>query len=776
MKILSRYIFKEMIGPTALGLGFYTFILMMKTVFGMAEMIIKRSLPFGTVLQLLALSLPHVLVLTIPMALLFGILIAVGRLSADSEIIAMRSAGVSTTQIYRPVFYFSFAVFLMNLWMMNVMLPAGNTRLEELKVEIFTTTVERDIQPRVFYAEYDNRVIYIDDVDSADASWKGVFISDTTDPDRQQIIVAEKGRISAFGNTGQLWLDLQNAQNHIYNARKPERYDLTRNGSQRFLLPDKFSEQGARNKFTNRDIRAMNVLELLEVAEMTKNTPRTTERNLALVEIHKKFSFPVACLAFGIVGLPLGITNRRGGKSSGFSLSIAIILVYYILVNNGEDLAASGKLHPAIGMWLPNIALFAFGLYLLRRANADSGDRRGFTMDRLVHRLTQFFKSKRNRAEESGSEEGLISKMDIAFPNTLDRYVLKEFTKVLALVVISAASLFVIVNYTELAGDIVENQVSFAVVLSYFRYYVLQVFGDVLPISVLLGTLVTFGIFSKNNEITAMKAHGISLYRLSLPILALAVLISAVSYFLHDFVLPYSNERVARLKAQIRGRESRKTFSVQQRQWVFGKGRYLFNFLSYGKTEKTMYQVQVFEFDPVDFKLTRRVFTDEARWDGTGWVFVNGWIRSFSDDGTSSYSPINTPIRLFYPERPEYFATDVKAPNQMTFAELRRYVNDLRRSGYAADELTVKLYEKTAWPFISLVMAMIALPFSFRLGKQGALYGVGIAMFVAFAYWMVFGIFTKFGEVGNLPAVLSAWSANIIFMLAAMYLFLRVET
>ena len=112
----------------------------------------------------------------------------------------------------------------------------------------------------------------------------------------------------------------------------------------------------------------------------------------------------------------------------------------------------------------------------------------------------------------------------------------------------------------------------------------------------------------------------------------------------------------------------------------------------------------------------------------------------------------------------------------MTFAQLRRYIETIKRSGYSAEEPSVKLWVKTSWPAISLVMALIALPFAFRTGKRGALYGVGIALVVGIIYWMIFAVFTKFGEVGNLPPILSAWSANILFAIAAVYMFVHVET
>ncbi|MDX1582934.1 MAG: LptF/LptG family permease, partial [Thermoanaerobaculia bacterium] len=139
---------------------------------------------------------------------------------------------------------------------------------------------------------------------------------------------------------------------------------------------------------------------------------------------------------------------------------------------------------------------------------------------------------------------------------------------------------------------------------------------------------------------------------------------------------------------------------------------------------------------------------------------------------------IKRPIRLHYPERPDYFSTEVRTPEEMTFGQLRDYIRDLKRSGYSASELTVQLFRKTSWPFVSLVMGLIALPFSFRMGSRtgGALYGIGIALFVAFAYWTIFGIFIQLGEVGSLPAILAAWSANILFIIAALYMFIQVET
>jgi LPS export ABC transporter permease LptG len=815
MSILTRYVLKEMVGPTALGFAFYTSIIAMRLLFDMASLIIRRSLSAGAVGELLLYSLPNIVVLTLPMSLLFGILIAVGRLSSDSEIVAMRALGISTRQIYRPVFLFSFVVFLMTLYLINFVLPQGNTKFMALRSELTAASAERVVKPRVFHTEYENLMIYVNDVDPTTGQWKGVFVADSrgdytqdaTTPaemaeraatQRQQdedaigglaqqgagqrVIVADRGNVSLQRPSKDIWMNLLNAETHVWDPGKPDRYDHTDSATQRILLPTRSGGTTFDANTLARSFREMNLSELMAQERQLSGSRRMADRynhNIALVEIHKKFAIPFACIAFGLLGLPLGITNRRGGKSSGFSLSIAIIVGYYLLLTNGEELAGSGKIPPAVGMWAANVVLLALGIYLLIRANRDSVSQRteGGIFKRMIGGVRGLFarRSTGRRAEANTSDGTVLSRLDITFPNIIDRYILREFLKILLLVLVSVTALFVIVEYTEMARDIRENGIAASTLLRYFRFQIFTVLNWSLPISVLVATLVTFGILAKNNEITAIKSGGISLYRVAAPILAVAVVISLLAYLILDFVLPYANERVYEIRSRIEGRTGMAT-TAQQKLWYLGKGRYLINFLAYDSNAKQLTQVQVFEFHPSEFRLTRRVYADRATWNGQAWAFENGWMRSFTDDRNSTFTRITAPLPLFYPETPEDFDTKVTPPNQMTYAQLRRYIATLRESGYAADELAVQLYQKTSWPALSIVMALIAMPFAFKVGKRGALYGIGIALVLGIVYWMVFAIFAKFGEVGNLPPLLAAWSANVLFALAAAYMFLHVDT
>lgn len=810
MSILTRYIFKEMLAPTFLGLLFYTAIILMQNLFDMAGLIIRQSLPGAAVGRLLLFSLPHIIVLTVPMSLLFGILIAVGRLSSDSEVVAMRALGISTRTIYRPVFFFSLLMFLLNLYLVNEVLPKGNQRLQKFRLELTTSAAEQAVKPRQFFDKYEELIIYVDSIDPATGNWKGVFVADNRSDESedatsgaqiaanaarredddvaalsqqsggQRVIVAESGNLAvveARGGAKNIWMNLAGAETHVGDPRDPEhRYDHTRNETQRILMPSNNLSFDA--KSISKSFREMNLRELLEQERELRGAKTASDRysrDIARVEIHKKIAIPFACIAFGILALPLGITNRRGGKSSGFSLSIAIIVVYYLLFNNGEQLAVNGKIPAWLGMWGANILLLASGIYFLGRANRSMvGHSEGGVIRRSLSALQQRF-SRRRSSTDTSDDPALLNRLDITFPNILDRYILREFLKVLALVLISVVALFIIIDYTDTAKDARENGIAASVLLTYYRFQIFGVLNWTLPISVLVATLVTFAMMSKNNEVTAIKSSGVSLYRIGAPIVAVAVLLSVVAYLNLDFIVPYSASRASELKRRIEGKPAI-TAEAQQKLWYLGKGRYIINFLNYDRDRQRLTQVQVFEFHPTEFRLTRRVYAHRATWNGQAWAFENGWMRSFRDDNTSTFSTIDRPLALFYPETPEDFATEVKPPEQMTYAQLRRYVNTLRASGYAADSLEAKLYEKTSWPAICIVMGLIAMPFAFKMGKRGALTGVGVAIILGVVYWLIFAVFTKFGEVGNLPPLLSAWSANILFALAAVYMFLHVET
>jgi LPS export ABC transporter permease LptF/LPS export ABC transporter permease LptG len=800
MSRIDRYVVREVLGPLGLGFLVYTFIMLIRFLFQSAEMIIRRGLPVSIVGKMLALSLPNIVVLTIPMALLFGILIAVGRLAADSELTALRSCGVSLMRLYRGILLISAVLAAVNAVLMVYALPQGNHGLQKLRLDIITRTVAKQVQPRVFYEEWEGLVLYVFESPPQEERWRGVFLAEALPGVENQITVADWGRVRVDDTGDKVILELWDAYTHTANLGAPDRYDITYHERLERVLDDRFVTSQREKVSVSKGLRELTLDELRDRARDPEASPEV--RRLARVEIHKKASIPAACLVFGLLALPLGFNNRRGGRGSGFALSIGVILVYYVLLSHGEEAAHYGKMSPWLAMWLPNLLLAATGLVFLARRNRDQPLLPGW-LDRFLRRTVwgwlrrgrRRFARRRpgvqpgNPAEPGGRPQVVLQfpRLRLRFPNILDRYLVRLFLFVFVLVILSGVSLYVVADLSSTIDEILKNDVPRRVVVNYYKYLSIQIFYEISPILVLVTTLITFSLLSRTNEITAFKSLGISLYRLSLPALATAALVTLFTAYLEAEVLPASNQRVAQLADRIRGRESARTYRRADRQWLFGHGRYVYNYIHFDPgappgagsppQPAALHRLQVFEFGD-DYRLARRFFTSQARYqpEQDAWTFSDGWVRSFAGSTERRFQRFTEPILVDYPEKPEYFESEIRPPEQMSYPELRRYIREIKESGQSVPDLEVALHHKLAFPALSLVMALVALPFAFRLGRQGTLYGIGLSVVLGMVYYGVFAFFSTLGEAGALPPAVAVWSPSVVFALGSVYLFLGVRT
>lgn len=790
MRRLDRYIVSETLGPLALGFAVYTFIMLLRFLFRSADMVVRRGLGLGTVVDLLVLNLPSIVVLTIPMALLFGILIAIGRLASDAELVAMRATGASLYALYRPILVLSILLFGLNTALMIWVLPRANAAYEGQLLQITAQTAARQVEPRVFYEDWPDVVLYVFDTPTGrEDRWEGVFMAPSVPRSSDNVItVAERGGLRVDRSGERVQLQLLDSVAHKVDLEKPASYNVLRHDRHTMTLTDRFlTEQRERFEAKpSKSIRSLTIPELLDWKGDSNRSPEL--RRLAQVEIHKKFSIPAACLVFGLFAVPLGFNNRRGGRSSGFALSIAVILVYYVFISNGEDAARAGRFPPWLAMWLPNLAFTVVGAFLLARRNRDKSlllsrvDRwirthlaAGMARARQRQKKMREERREARRDRRRGARVLLrVPRFSVRFPNLFDRYVLRLFFRVFLLVALSGSILYVVADFTDNVDDILQNDVEPGVVGLYYLYLLLQIFFDIAPIFVLVTTLLTFTILARTNETTACKALGVSLFRLSVPALVAAALVAMACVLLQAEVLPATNAEVAKLGDRMKGMSTARTYRVD-RQWVFGReGDYIFNYLFFDPVRNRMKDLQVFEFDE-RHRLVSRLYAEQAQWIGDQWVLDRGWVRTFAPRA-NRFVQFEEPRFSPYPEPPGYFVSDVRRPEQMTYGELQRYVEELERRGQKVPELRVELQNKLAFPAISFVMALVALPFAFRIGRKGALYGLGMSLVLGMILLAVFAFFTKLGETGALPPVAAVWSPALIFSTLSTYLFLGVRT
>jgi LPS export ABC transporter permease LptG len=251
------------------------------------------------------------------------------------------------------------------------------------------------------------------------------------------------------------------------------------------------------------------------------------------------------------------------------------------------------------------------------------------------------------------------------------------------------------------------------------------------------------------------------------PFVAASAAVAVVSFAAHDAVLPYTNQKANQIRDQI-GNRSPRSYRQPERRWVFGSKGLLFNFSDFNRKKQEFQDLAVFRFRPGTFEIAERLFAARASWQDRGWDLQQGWSRRFLDAG-ERYEPFSS-LRMTDIDPPDYFVQDWKAPDQMNYRELRRYVLDLEQRGYDTRELRVGLYRKVALPCVPIVMVLVALPFALRVERRGPVFALGVSIVLVFVYFGILQAFGKMGEVALLPPVMAAWAPNLLFSGLGLYL------
>ena len=572
-------------------------------------------------------------------------------------------------------------------------------------------------------------------------------------------------------------LVLEDGTRHSTNLRDAAKYEVTRFGQfiigldPNTVFPATEILKGD-NEMTTAELRARATE--LSRAGISPHGP--------LMALHRKFAIPAVCFTFALIGLGLGLTSGRDGKLASFVPGIGVVFAYYVIDYLGRQMAKGQLVPPWMATWAPNIVLGAAGVALLLW--------RAYSADRPL-RLTLPARW-RSRARPAGPPEPASSasrrvvvvvripqlRLPMPRPKLLDWYVSTLFTKVLALAFFGLLGIFYISTFIDLADKLFKGATTGAVLLQYLYFATPQFVFYIVPLSILITAMVVIGIITKNSELVVMKACGISLYRAAAPLLAFAVLASALMFGLQEQVLAHANRRAEAIRHVIRGGSPR-TFDVVNRKWLVARDGDIYNYLFYDPRRRELNGLSIFQFRDKGAALAARTYVTQASWNPdrgpNAWGGSAGWMREFTATGDTRQFMV-FPGRALRLEPPEYFATESPDADRMTYTQLRRYISDLRAGGFNVVPQTVALHRKISFPFVTLIMTLIAVPFAVTTGRRGALYGIGVGIVLAVVYWMTINAFGAIGSAGLLAPILAAWAPNLIFGAGAAYLLLTVRT
>jgi lipopolysaccharide export system permease protein len=356
----------------------------------------------------------------------------------------------------------------------------------------------------------------------------------------------------------------------------------------------------------------------------------------------------------------------------------------------------------------------------------------------------------------------------------LHRYVIREYLKIFALSLSSLILIFIVVLFFQKMNLFNRYHAPFYLMFEYLLYRIPEAtFQWTIPYAALLSTLLTLGTLSRHSEITAFKAGGISLYRITLPLIFIVLIISFLSFLGNDYLVPFTNQKTRYLLDVKVRKEPPTSFFKNYKIWYRSDHR-IFNIQLLDPKKKALKGLTIYELDD-QFRCVQRIDANEARWVDEKWRFYQGAVRHFDKSGsvrTSSFEEMDFPMK----EDWESFTKIEWDSDEMNYTELRTYIQKIQASGYDATRYLVALYFKLSYPLSNLIMVLIGIPFALKTGRSGGVaLSIGISVGIGFLFGIIFYIFISFGNSGVLSPILACWIPTLLFGLAGIFTLMSIR-
>jgi LPS export ABC transporter permease LptG/LPS export ABC transporter permease LptF len=766
MKTLDRYLIRECLPPFLLALGLFTFLLQVKPMLERAQDLLAKGVPIPTVGFLLVTLLPQALGVTIPMAFLAGLLMGLGRLSGDREIVALLACGASPVRLLRPILLFALICGAADMYVLVRLVPDANQRFLVETYKLMTQSI--DVKPGLFYEGFPGKVLYVRS-DRPDGGWSDVLLADTSQPGRPIVTTADRGyleldpvhRLASIVLPGDSVRYLPGEEDGVYDTSHARDFRVQISAQELFGSPD-----------IGRGLAEMSISELRK-AEAKKRAAGISPHP-EIMQRHQMFSFPVACPVFALLGLALGVHTRKDGKLGGFALGIGVLFAYYGFFALFQNLTKGGHFPAEWARWVPDIVLGLAGIAALYwRTRSVGGE--------ITMAWPAWLRLPRRRGlAAAGTTDAprtvlviRLPEFNLPRPRLLDFYVGRRYVTVVLLAFVGLLGLYYIGTFIDKSERLFKGQADAWMLVQYFYYSTPQFIAYVVPMATLVAALATIGGLTRTGELVVMRACGVSLYRIAAPVLLLSLVWSGALFVLGDRVLARANHHADVLEDEIRGLPPHTTNTLENENWFADAGR-IYYYRAYDTAARTIHGLSVFTIAESPYRLASHTFANRATYRGRAWRAERGWTQQFSASGVTRDAFATRPLVLVPPT--QLAGVRNQATDLMTFGELRQHIARIAASGFSLADSRVTLQERVAFPLVAVVMTLLGVPFGVTTGRRGALYGVGLAIILGAAYWLVNSFFIAVGQAALMPAILAAWAANLLFLALAAYMTLTVRT
>jgi LPS export ABC transporter permease LptG len=771
--LIPRYIIGAMAPYILISLLMLTAVLLAQQAARLAEIVIYADLPFSLLGSIGAALLPGVLIFSIPLATLAGIIVGFSRMGSDSEIVAMRAAGVGSWTMIWPALLVGLLFTGATTYLHLKEAPEAARDLERIALEGMLAKLESPVEPRVFNT-LPRYVIYVRDGNKELGTWGRVFIFDQSSAQTTKVYTARSGRIDSSGDQSELVLTdvlatTFPAATTEGNANPPPANPITGDTERSYVVERsdqlRFSINTGRGdivqRLNQRDTNA-DAMEWRELRERIASG-KIEEQREAIRILNRRAALSLAPLVFSLLGAILGLRIRRGGKSIGVLLTIIVVIIYYLLSLLGESLARAGTMSPYVGPWLATIFIHALSLLFLfiNRVPFLSS----------IPILSRVQKGSAPATKTATAKQRGLSAL--GFPNLMDATLFRSLVLSFVVCFVTLAAIFNIFTLFELWRFIAVTHAGAGLVARYLLFLLPLITVELFPATMLISVLVTYALLARRHEAIAWWASGQSVYRLMLPGFFFALVIALGSWVVQEYVMPGTNLKQDALRARIRGGEARATTRTG-RQWLASTDTRRFYSYEFGEDGRLI-EPAVYELDPEAVHLARVVNGKSGVWtDPTHLKVSEAETLTLKELEVERKSEAETTFDGV--ESPTVFKPTIDKPSQLSSRDLKGYLDAAKQRGMDVSTLAVALQRKYAGPFGIIIMALIGMPLAVSFGRKGTVIALCAAVVVGVSYWAVGGGFQQLGNHGLLRPSVAGWSPLVIFTAAGTYFLSRVRT
>ncbi|PYS22519.1 MAG: hypothetical protein DMF72_12960, partial [Acidobacteria bacterium] len=602
-KLIERYVLKTILPYGLAALILVTAILFVQQTGRYFETVFHGVMPAGFIYGLSLALLPTVLVFTIPMAVLCGTIIGLGRMSSDSELVAMSAAGVSTWRTLWPALAVGVLATLATSYLNLQEVPRSQRQLRSVALRSALYKLDSPVEPRTFTTDFPGKVIYVRDGNKTSGEWGRVFIQTQEADQSTNLITARAGRIDSSADQSELVLQdamkttvpAPNAKDQSYVV---ERLDLLRvafNTGRKSILDKLQRPEPNADEMNVRDLRAY-------VAQSTG-----VEHREASMVLNKRLSLSLTPFVFSLFGSALALRMRRGGRGFGVLVSLAIMLLYYLLTIAGDQAGRAGTVPPVIGAWFSTALILTIGILILvfRQREIRLWSRPKSTAPVSIEEVNE---------EKIFPTRHFSPRLWIAsFPTLLDLGIVR--TMVLSFIVgfVALVLIFDVFTTFELWRFISSNGAGVKLVAEYLFYLLPLVSVELFPGSVLVAALMTYALIARRREAVAWWASGQSVYRLMLPGIIFAIAVATGAWFIQERVMPRANIIQDSLRARIRGNIAQLAAGTERRWLVSTDGSRIYSY-DFDDARQLLLKPTIYEFDSEQIQLKRVSKGEEGKW------------------------------------------------------------------------------------------------------------------------------------------------------------------